>query len=514
MKAYVCFLMAFLGAFLFQSCEQEPDVVKVTGIEMDKNSVEIYNGETVQLKADIESEGSGKVLAEWSSTDENVASVDESGLVTGIGYGEAEIVASAGGKFAYCSVKVKGAKVETLDLSEKEIVIVKGDVFELKAIVEPSEAVADKVEWKSSDPTIAEVDGNGKVTGISAGKATVTASVQGLSAECAVTVEGIAVEEIILDRESLDMLVGEKIKIKAEVRPADAEYELAWTSSDEKVAVVKDGEIEAVSAGNAVITVSASGVSAVCNVTVNNPAAHVGDYYYSDGTWSSELDEEKELLGIVFWTGNAGENDVTLKKDHPNCTNGLVIAIGGDSQCAFQSKYADYGLMIDDWLSESSLDLMPIVSGTGMEDNINKTVGYNNTKVLEAFNADPANSQWKADVMEKLAEYRAAVKAPESSSGWYIPSLKELSLLCSGEYDANIWDMTFDHWGESFVENRDRINTILSGVEGADKLQTKYYLSSDEGTLQNIYVLGFDNGNSYNGYKEMDDNRVRFILAF
>ena len=89
--------------------------------------------------------------------------------------------------FAACSKKVK-----SISISESEVSVYLDETHQLEYKLEPEKASAD-VTWESSDPTVATVDNNGKVTALKAGTATITASCGGKSDTCTVTV----VEKVI-----------------------------------------------------------------------------------------------------------------------------------------------------------------------------------------------------------------------------------------------------------------------------------------------------------------------------
>ena len=87
--------------------------------------------------------------------------------------------------------------------------------------------------------------------------------------------------------------------------------------------------------------------SATCVVTVKKPVApiEIGDFYYSDGTWSTELNRNKTVIGIVFSKLNAVSSDNNLLEDYPNCSNGLVVALPEYSSVLGQFGYSS----VYDW---------------------------------------------------------------------------------------------------------------------------------------------------------------------
>lgn len=62
-----------------------------------------------------------------------------------------------------------------------------------------------------------------------------------------------------------------------------------------------------------------------------------------------------------------------------------------------------------------------LLAGYKMDDNLNKMLGYNNTKAIEAFNADEANEWWEVEIVTYVQEYATRPKSPENSSDWYAP---------------------------------------------------------------------------------------------
>lgn len=110
----------------------------------------------------------------YTSSNPKVATVSEKGLLTAVSVGTCVITCTAAdgsGKYDTCTVKVK-QPVTKLTISGSSTVDT-GSSIVLKAQVTPTNATNKKVVWSSSDTKIAKVDSNGKVTGISAGKAVI-----------------------------------------------------------------------------------------------------------------------------------------------------------------------------------------------------------------------------------------------------------------------------------------------------------------------------------------------------
>lgn len=144
-------------------------------------------GETLQLTATIYPDSATNKTVTWKSSDKTVATVDESGLVTAVGNGTANITATTeDGNFkATCQVTVEIPEL-TLSLDKSELTLTQTEEQQkLTATVSDTE---EKVTWLSSDPFVATVTRDGTVTAIANGTATITASARGKTASCAVEV--------------------------------------------------------------------------------------------------------------------------------------------------------------------------------------------------------------------------------------------------------------------------------------------------------------------------------------
>lgn len=508
--------MTISAAALAVSCKDTAIKDLPVNVTLDRESVKMSVGDELRLNVSVSPEGTA---TEWSSDNPGVASVDDGGLVSAISEGSATIEVKAGDRTAECRVTVIAAQVQSVTLDNEYIEIKVGETATLTAEILPEAAAGTVCEWESSAPAIASVDGNGNVKGLTPGTATVTVTAGGKSDQCLVTVDAIDVESVRLDVSNIDIYIGETARLNATVLPENAtDKSLEWSSSDEKVVTVdNEGNIYGVAAGEAVITVKSALATDQCNVRVLYPESSevmVGDYYYSDGSFSSNPDASKTVVGIVFWTGDPTAMDPALKADHPECTHGLVVSATGEVvRTPWQENFQAYGKTVGEWGTANTSYLTTVSGYDGSEpDYLNKIMGYNNTRLIEEFNAAPENSEWKVDAIEYLKDFRDSNAAPAATSGWYLPSAKEVSILCSGDYEGNIWDI----YGESSM--RDLLNSKIADIEGGQQLDGyDYYWSSTEVDAWNTYVVYFNNGAVYANYLKNSVDvviRTRFVLAF
>ena len=165
----------------------------VSSISLNKTSITIYTGETETLTATILPDTADDRSITWSSSNTSIATVSSSGVVTAKAVGTATITATANdgsGKKATCSVTVK-QYVTVVTLNKTSLSLNEGGSETLTATITPSTASDKSVTWSSTNTSVATVDQNGKVTAVSKGTATITATANdgsGKKATCAVSV--------------------------------------------------------------------------------------------------------------------------------------------------------------------------------------------------------------------------------------------------------------------------------------------------------------------------------------
>lgn len=165
--------------------------VPVESITLDRESVTLEEDGTTSLVATVKPDDATDKAVIWSSSDSQIAKVDETGEVKAIKEGEATITAAAGEKTASCKVTVNKKKiaVESVSLDKTELSLFEGESAKLAATVKPDNASDKTVTWSNGSPEIASVDQEGNVKAIKAGSATITAKAGDKTVDCLVTVE-------------------------------------------------------------------------------------------------------------------------------------------------------------------------------------------------------------------------------------------------------------------------------------------------------------------------------------
>lgn len=169
------------GATLAASCTVTvtKEDIRVTGVHLSDTAKTLNLESRALLTATVEPDNAANKNVTWSSSNENVATVDENGLVTAVGTGMAEITAETedGGYTASCIVTVAGSldvRVTGISLNKNKLVISYKASERLTADVQPGNASDNSVIWVSSNTEVAVVDQNGVIIGVSRGIATIT----------------------------------------------------------------------------------------------------------------------------------------------------------------------------------------------------------------------------------------------------------------------------------------------------------------------------------------------------
>lgn len=251
----------------------------VTGITLNETSIEMQVDGEMTLHATISPDNAKNQELGWSSDNTDVVTVDSYGIIHGVSVGEATVTVTAtdgSGVSATCQVKVNPVLVRSIELDVNDISLRPGGVRKLIATVMPDNATDKRVVWRSDNDGVASVDESGNVTAVSQGEAIITATStddSGAKAECIVRVLPPLATSIVLDRNEIEMTIGDEATLTARMEPANAEMPvLVWSSADETVAKVADGVITATGIGETTITVCSAddaSLAAHCHVKVN-----------------------------------------------------------------------------------------------------------------------------------------------------------------------------------------------------------------------------------------------------
>ncbi|WP_175412992.1 Ig-like domain-containing protein [Clostridium sp. AWRP] len=299
--------------------------VPATGITLNKSQGTLLAGQVLQLVPTLQPVNTTDENVKWSTSDSNIATVDDYGIVKGIKGGTATITAATedGQKSASCTITVsEKVPITAINLDKAEGSLVVGSCIYLgeTAHVQPENATYKTVKWISSDSDVARVfnDYSGAVTGVKEGTATITAVSNDdntIKAEYKLTViPKISVTGITLDKTDETLSAGNSIKLVPTIQPDNAaDKNVTWASSDTSIATVdRDGKVTGVSAGGPVVitaTTEDGKETATCNITVTKKVDVTG-VTLDISSKDLEVGDEFQLIPTVN-PDNASNKNVT-----------------------------------------------------------------------------------------------------------------------------------------------------------------------------------------------------------
>ena len=263
-----------------------------------------------------------------------------------------------------------------------------------------------------------------------------------------------------------------------------------------------------------------------------------GDLAMADGTFISKddianlTDEQKaNVRGVVFWTEENDKvytysslaYDEIMKTDFPTCTHGLIVAL---NNVATGCKWQDPNASVVAWQTNifsdaNKSDYKQIAAINGETDNLKYILGYQNTKLLKAYNKYCSETTGMSDYIVKPVaelvtwESTPGNEAPANTTGWFIPSAKELHMLCYK-------DVLYNSLGTTTYKAINPLIEALGGTElgetesgGAELSDKKNYWSSTERRDDTgfAYQIYFNDG-SFSRNAKYGLAYIRAVCAF
>lgn len=278
------------------------------------------------------------------------------------------------------------------------------------------------------------------------------------------------------------------------------------------------------------------------NVT-EKTEVRVGDYAMADGTFVSKgttLTErqKRNCVDIVFFTTAEARtigttpakltDDKIMNTDFPDCKNGLIevlteVSTGclwqGSSKNNYESVYNQFQATdLFNPTKHNKADYTAIESDKGANDNINKILGYNNTQVLIAYNeycSKNNKGNYIVKAVEELVNWAKTHSAPKGTTGWFLPSVKELVLLRHGDVDDVYKQEDKSHSIQKMFNN------LLSSVNGnqfptANIAYGVWSSSERKGGNNLAWIMDFPHSDYVDTAKKAEYNKgiVRAVCAF
>ena len=223
----------------------------------------------------------------------------------------------------------------------------------------------------------------------------------------------------------------------------------------------------------------------------------VGDFYMKDGAILSSISEDNkaDCIGIVFWLGNPTVSDPVLRAAYPKCIHGLVISLKEETRNILWQVKSESST-IQSWAEDETFYINGIYNALdyniGLNDsNPGEIQGYNNTEILKRY--DSSHSSYPVTVLSCFSTISSGVTLPtDKTSGWYLPSPKELVELCNAII---------------------KVNKSLSTLNKVEISKSGYWSSGEYGA-GSAYVVGMYDGGYLYFYSKSVVHSVRLVFAF
>ena len=319
----------------------------VTSIFVSPNNIHLYEkGATKQLSANVYPSDAENTKLTWSSSNTNVATVNQNGLVTAVGNGECRIYATAtdgSGVSDYINLDVSFPT--GLKFMEESDTLEVGETGGIAVTSTPDGTAVPEIKFTCSNTDILEIYGASynsiRYRAKKAGTATITATAvdnSSLKATFKVTVTApdsvdIPLTKITLNKTTLSLTKGGTSTLTVAYTPSNTtdNKTVTWTTSNPSVVTVSGGKVTAVGAGTATITAKVGSKTATCKVTVTEPTtktvgvkyySHIqdkgweNDYQYKNGQTSGIAGQGLKVEAIKIMLENAPSNAKILYKSH------------------------------------------------------------------------------------------------------------------------------------------------------------------------------------------------------
>ncbi|HYW29960.1 MAG TPA: Ig-like domain-containing protein [Gemmatimonas sp.] len=251
----------------------------VASVQVDLTNVSLIVGESRKLNArpldDTGAPLAGRQVT-WSSSDVRVATVDTSGVVTGLAPGVATLTARSESRSVAVGVSVSLVPVARVDLSPMADTIVVGQTTQFTAVARDAAggALADRQSsWSTSNVSVATVSSSGLATGVSPGTSTISVANSGRIADAQLVVLPRPVGAVIVSPGQVALRVGEQVRLTVQVTDDNGNLlvgrAVQYRSDNTGIATVAaDGTVRGVAAGNTEIVVTSEGRSSRVTVSI------------------------------------------------------------------------------------------------------------------------------------------------------------------------------------------------------------------------------------------------------
>jgi acid phosphatase type 7 len=263
-----------------------PGTVPVASVTVAPASATIVTGATTTLTATCKAADGDPITGRpvtWSSNHTNLATVDANGVVTGVAAGDVVITATCEGVNGGANITISAVPVASVTVTPASGTLSQGGTGQLTATPKDGSGTpltGRVVTWSSDNTAVATVNASGRVTGVAAGSATITATCEGKTGTSAITVIVLPVASVTVSPASASVDAGSTVQLTATPKDGSGTpltgRTVTW-SSDNLVAATVNGSglVTGVALGTATITATCEGKTGTSAITVTTAGTSV-----------------------------------------------------------------------------------------------------------------------------------------------------------------------------------------------------------------------------------------------
>ncbi|MGH9769724.1 MAG: Ig-like domain-containing protein, partial [Blastocatellia bacterium] len=278
LRAIVALAITALAVTAFAQTSGAPTTSAIKTVKITPETAEAEVGQQLKLTAmgfDAEGKAAEQKAMYWIALPGDLAAADGSGAVTFFAPGAVQVIAIVGGKPAIAKITVKPARVKQINISTLNAPLIVGGTYKLNAGAigangDPREDV--KLDWSSTNPSVAVVDSAGLVTGLAPGKAKLVAKSEGASGETPIEVVKSNVRGVAIEPRTTNTKSGDVIRFSATAKSAGGgaikNAAVRWSVSGDGATIEPDGAFVAARPGTYVVTASVGDQSSVATAAV------------------------------------------------------------------------------------------------------------------------------------------------------------------------------------------------------------------------------------------------------
>ena len=390
---------------------------KVELINLSQSEIRVKRNNKFQLSADVYPKNLRNAQIKYKSDNPNIVEVNEiTGYVSAKSNGIATITAYLvkNEKInSECKVIVSdnNVPINSISLNSKQIKIMVGNTYKLNYKFSPSNATLHDIYFLSSDESIATIDENGKIKGISEGQAIIKVidKISGVNSETTVKVypkttknpttgkeETSEVKSITVSEKNISLTVDGSRKVNVTIKPSNANKEVTWQSLDDNIATVNNGIITGRKVGNTkVIATTVNGKEAYIDVKVVSKSISVTGIRVKNNNIKLDI-SKKVKIDYEIIPSNATNQGVTITSDNTDVAIVNSDYIGGvkegQATVTIKTKDGGYEAQIKVTVNKPSGKIIDETDLNISKDVVNLKVGESETVTAQVL---PANATYK-----------------------------------------------------------------------------------------------------------------------